>query len=91
MIVRWLKRIAIVLAIVVAGAYVLDWLIFRLTGSPESTVQVSRYQSVPLKGNKTEYDYLGSFEVPCSISLFPQAGKMPCWKLRRDPNQWINL
>jgi hypothetical protein len=26
-------------------------------------------------------------DVPCSVSLFSQAGQAPCWQLRRSPNQ----
>ena len=35
--------------------------------------------------------YLGSMDVPCSISLFPQAGQSPCWQLRRNTNQATTL
>jgi len=59
--------------------------VFRLRGSPTGKVTVSRFLTVPLKGNKLEYDYLGSTDVPCSMSLFPQAGQSPCWHLRRNP------
>jgi hypothetical protein len=48
---------------------------------------VSHFISAPLKNNKQEIDYLGSEEVPCSISLFPQGGYTPCWYLRRHTNQ----
>jgi hypothetical protein len=47
--------------------------------------------TVPLKGNKIEFDYQGSSDVPCSVSLFPQGGQSPCWQLRRNPNQATNL
>jgi len=88
---RWLKRIAIGLVLASIGAYAADWVVFTLRGQPTSTVTVTRYQTVPLKGNKIEYDYLGTADVPCSISLFPQAGQPPCWRLRRNPNQTVNL
>jgi hypothetical protein len=52
---------------------------------------VNRYLTIPLKGNKQEFDYLGSVDVPCSVSLFPQAGQNPCWQLRRHPNQGTTL
>jgi hypothetical protein len=68
-----------------------DWAVFKLRGSPTSTVTVSRFQTVPLKGNKIEYDYLGSADAACSVSLFPQAGQSPCWYLRRNPNQTTAL
>ena len=87
----WLQRIVVVLV----GGFVLvyggDWAIFKLRGSPSSTVTVNRFLSVPLKGNKIEYDYLGTADVACSVSLFPKGGQSPCWHLRRNPNQNTNL
>jgi hypothetical protein len=88
---RWLQRGLLVLTAVFVAAYGGDWAVFKLRGSPSSTVTVDRYQTVPLKGNKIEYDYLGTEEVACSVSLFPQGGQSPCWRLRRNPNQTTNL
>jgi hypothetical protein len=88
---RWLQRVAIMLVAAFVGLYVGDWAIYKLRGSPTSTVTVSRFMTVPLKGNKIEYDYIGTADVPCSVSLFPQAGQSPCWHLRRNPNQTTNL
>ena len=88
---RWLLWVAIVLAAGFVAAYGGDWAIFRLRGSPMSKVTVNRFLTVPLKGNKLEYDYLGSSDVPCSVSLFPQAGMSPCWHLRRNSNQGTTL
>lgn len=91
MIKRWLLRIILVLVAGFAAVYCGDWAIFRLRGSPTSTVTVNRFLNVPLKGNKIEYDYLGSSDVPCAQSLFPQAGQSPCWYLKRNPNQTTAL
>ena len=91
MIVRWIVRITVVLAAGFVAVYCGDWAVFKLRGSPMSTVNVSRFLTVPLKGNKIEYDYLGSADAPCSVSLFPQAGQSPCWHLRRNPNQTTAL
>ena len=91
MIKRWLLRIVVVLVAGFVTVYGGDWAVFKLRGSPQSTVTVSRYLTVPLKGNKLEFDYLGTSDVPCSISLFPQAGQSPCWHLRRNPNQTTTL
>jgi len=52
---------------------------------------VSHFLSAPLKNNKEELDYLGSEEVTCSVSLFPQGGHAPCWYLRRHKNQVTNI
>jgi hypothetical protein len=88
---RWLIRVAVVLVAGFVAVYVGDWTVFQLRGSPMSKVTVNRFLTVPLKGNKLEYDYLGSSDVPCSLSLFPQAGQSPCWQLRRNSNQQTNL
>jgi hypothetical protein len=83
----WLRRIAIALLAIVAAAYAVDWLVYNLRGSPSSKVNVSHFLSAPLKNNKEELDYLGSEDVPCSLSLFPQGGHTPCWYLIRRRNQ----
>ena len=88
---RWVQRGAVVMVAALVLAYAGDWAVFRLRGSPTGKVTVSRFLTVPLKGNKLEYDYLGSTYVPCSMSLFPQAGQSPCWHLRRNPNQSTSL
>jgi hypothetical protein len=88
---RRLIRVIVVVVAALVIAFVGDWAIFILRGSPKSTVSVNHFQTVPLKGNKEEYDYLGSEDVPCSESLFPHAGLSPCWQLRRNPNQKTDL
>jgi hypothetical protein len=87
----WLRRVAVVLVAVFVATYGGDWALFKLRGSPRSKVTVNRYLAIPLKGNKQEFDYLGSADVPCSVSLFPQAGQTPCWQLRRNTNQGMTL
>ncbi|MGD0831004.1 MAG: hypothetical protein ABR907_08690 [Terracidiphilus sp.] len=84
---RWLKAGVVILVVVFVAAYGGDWAIYKLRGSPTSTVTVNRYVTIPLKGNKQEFDYLGSLEVACSVSVFPQGGRGTCWQLRRNPNQ----
>ena len=88
---RWLRRIVLGAAMAFVALYFGDWAIFRLRGSPSSKVTVNRYQTVPLKGGKSEYDYLGTEDEPCSVSLFPQSGMDTCWRLRRNANQMTNL
>jgi hypothetical protein len=88
---RWIQRAVLVLLVGFVAVYGGDWAVFRLRGSPLSKVTVTRYLTVPLKGNKQEFDYLGTSDVPCSVSLFPQAGQPPCWQLRRNTNQTTKL
>ncbi len=87
--VRWLQRLVLVIVVVFVVAYGGDWAIFKMRGSPQSSITVNRYVTIPLKGNKQEFDYLGSIDVPCSRSLFPQSAQTPCWQLRRNSNQGI--
>jgi hypothetical protein len=88
---RWLQRVIVVLVAAFVATYAGDWAVFKLRGSPQSKVTVNRYLTIPLKGNKQEFDYLGSMDLPCSVSLFPQAGQSTCWQLRRHPNQGATL
>ncbi|MGA2349093.1 MAG: hypothetical protein ABSF70_01560 [Terracidiphilus sp.] len=84
---RWLQSGIVVMLVAFVATYAGDWIVFRLRGAPQSKVTVNRYLTIPLKGNKQEFDYLGTNDVPCSVSLFSQSGESACWQLRRSPNQ----
>jgi hypothetical protein len=84
---KWLRRIVVTLMAVSVLLYAGDWAVYKMRGSPQGSVTVSRMSSVPLKGNKTEFDYLGTSDEGCSVSIFPQDGESPCWQLRRNPIQ----
>lgn len=88
---QWLLRLFLAFAVCFVAAWIGDFALFQLRGKPTSTVTINRYMGVPLKGQKEEYDYLGTDNVPCARTLFPQGGYDPCWHLRRNPNQWQNL
>jgi len=87
----WARRIVVVLVAGFVALYFGDWAVYRMRGSPQGSVKVSQTVVVPLKGNKSEYDYLGSSDVPCSVSIFSQGGESPCWELRRNQNQNTKL
>jgi hypothetical protein len=68
-----------------------DWAVFALRaahGSGYDQVQVQQYLSTALKGNKQEFDYLGTAQVTCARALFPRGGAPPCWWQRRHTQQW---
>ncbi len=88
---RWLFRGVVVLAVGFIAVYLGDWAVFRMRGGPLSKVTIDRYMTIPLKGNKQEIDYLGTMDVPCSISLFPEGGQSPCWQLRRNASQNVKM
>ena len=81
---KWLLLAAI---LVYAG----DWVTFHVRaarGTGYGTVQVEEFLSTPLKGAKTEYDYMGTTDMSCAQALFPHKGAPACWWLRRHRTQW---
>jgi len=84
---QWARWTALMLLGAAIVLYAGDWLVFNMRGARTEKVTVSRFLSAPLKNNKEELDYLGSEDVLCSASLFPQGGHAPCWYLRRHKNQ----
>jgi hypothetical protein len=88
---RWLLRIVVVLVAAFIAVYAGDWVVYKLRGSPQSKVTVDHYLSVPLKGNKQEFDYTGTDDEPCAVSLFSQGGAPACWQLRKEAKQATNL
>lgn len=91
---RILKFLEQFLKVVLAAAILLwvgDWAVFTLRashGAGSDTVQVQEFLSTALKGNKEEYDYLGTEQVTCARALFPHAGLAACWWVRRHTTQW---
>ena len=81
-------KVVIVVAVV---TWVTDWAVFRVRsarGTAVDSVQVEEYLSTALKGNKQEFDYMGTAQVSCARALFPHAGAPACWWLRRHTTQW---
>ena len=81
----------LVLAFLLANLYVWDWVLLRIRvsrGTAYDVVQVNQLLATPLKGNKVEYDLMGTVPVTCSRSLFPQQGNPACWWLKRHTSQW---
>jgi hypothetical protein len=83
------------LAAVVALAFLIDFLIFRLrvaaNWNPYGSVVVDHYYAVGEKSGKTEFMFDPPQAQPCSHSLFPQSGYQPCWYLSRHPEQRTNV
>ena len=91
---RILESLAKVAKVIVLATLVLwvgDWAVFRLRasrGTAFDSVQVLEYLSTALKGNKQEYEYLGTAPESCARALFPHGGAPACWWLRRHTSQW---
>jgi hypothetical protein len=87
MMIRWLRRIVVALVATFVLLYCGDWAVYKMRGSPQQSVTVRHYLTVPLKGGKSELDFQGSNAVPCSVSLFSQDGESACLQLRRHAEQ----
>lgn len=92
---RILGQAARYFLLTLAILYALDFVAFHARqqrGSALSTVAVDQFLSTPLKGNKAEYDYLGTVNQSCSRTLFPQYSSStwnpPCWWLQRHNTTW---
>ena len=71
--------------------YAADWGVFQVRMQRNTglgSVQVDRFLATRLKGQKEEFDYMGSGPQPCARSLFPHASNPPCWWVERHRTQW---
>lgn len=84
---RWMRVAGAGITAFLVMSFLLDWALFRLSGSPRSKFTVHHFVTAPLKNQQEEIDYTGSEEVPCAVSAYPQDGFVPCWYLKRHTNQ----
>ncbi|HEX4036449.1 MAG TPA: hypothetical protein VHX37_00195 [Acidobacteriaceae bacterium] len=87
----WVGEAVKVLLVAAVVVYGVDWGVFEVRaahGTGYDTVQVEQYLSTPLKGSKTEYDYMGTATENCARALFPHGGAPACWWLKKHTTQW---
>lgn len=64
----------------------------RMRGGSMGTMAVDQFVAGALKGNRTEYDYIGTVNQSCTHTLFPQYAASqwnpPCWWLQRHRAHW---
>jgi hypothetical protein len=88
---QYLCKVAVALLICVGMVYIGDWVVLKVRvarGTAYSSVEVDQFLATPLKGEKVEYDMVGSFQQTCTRSIFPHEGQPPCWWVRRHNTQW---
>jgi hypothetical protein len=86
-----LEQAAKVVLVTALLLWLCDWGLYRIRltrGTAFDSVQVEEYLSTALKGNKQEYDYMGTAEMSCARGIFPHGGAPACWWLRRHTTQW---
>jgi hypothetical protein len=85
---------------IVAFVYLLDFSWYRLRlnfpslGSAGSSIHRIRLLAIPGKANKVEYEIDSvqpEEDVPCTRTLFPHSGQVPCWYLARHMNDPIQM
>lgn len=85
---RWALRVLGAVVVLAGLLYSGDWVAFRIRKKPVGVVQVNQLLATPLKGNKMEYDFMGTTPVNCSRSIFSQNGDQACWWLQRHKTEW---
>jgi hypothetical protein len=88
---RWGRILQVLLAALVV-LYAGDWITLRVRtgGQGSSSVQVEQFLRTPLKGQKEEFDYMGTVAQPCVPAFFPHQSEAPCWWLRWHKIQWVS-
>ncbi len=76
-------------------AFGVDYGVFRIRvaakWAPYDSVIVRHYYAVTLKNGKTEFIFDPPASQTCVNALFPHAGLLPCWYLRRHPEQRTDI
>ena len=92
---RFARRTAKYLLIGLALFCAADWCVFEarlMRGAGLTAVPVEQYLKTPLKGEKEEYDYLGSGSENCARAVLPQYAAAqwnpPCWWLKHHNVSW---
>jgi hypothetical protein len=87
----WGRILQGLLAILVV-LYLGDWITLRVRTGAQGTnsVQVEQFLRTPLKGQKEEFDYMGTVAEPCVPALFPHRSEAPCWWVERHKIQWVS-
>jgi hypothetical protein len=72
-----------------------DYAVFRLRVAANwnayGSVTVNHYTAVLQKNGKTQFTFDPPQAWTCVNSLFPHAGSLPCWYLKRHPEQRTDI
>src|SRR5690349_3322687 len=93
------RRVLAFSALSVLGAALMvfasDYLVFRVRAAAGwnafGSVTVEHYDAVAQKNGKTQFIFDPPGPQPCVNALFPHSGLLPCWYLRRHPEQRTDI
>ena len=96
---RFAKRVFLIgvtaVLLLTAVAYVVDYAVFRYLVSNHrqafGQITVNSYDAVLHKNGKTEYIFNPPEARTCANALFPRAGYVPCWYLKRHTEQRTDI
>lgn len=88
---RLFKRLGVALVALLIIWYVGDYLSLKIRRVPLSTVRITKFYAVPQKDGKTSFEPGETMTQTCVNSMFPHMGYSPCWYVKRQRNQQINL
>jgi hypothetical protein len=94
-----LRRIFLIAIVSIVGAaaiaFALDYAVFRVRAAANrnafGSVTVRHYYAVLEKNGKTTFTFDPPQPWTCANSVFPHAGYLPCWYLRRHPEQGTDI
>jgi len=88
---RFVKVASLGLLVATLALYLADAVVFQVKvrrGTAYGVIAVNQFLATPLKGQKEEFDVIGTTQVTCSRTIFPQPGMPACWWLQRHAAQW---
>lgn len=88
---RLIRFGALTLLVATLALYLGDAIVLQIRlrrGTAYRVIEVNQFLTTPLKGQKEEYDVVGTTPVTCARSIFPQTGAPACWWLERHTAQW---
>lgn len=91
---RLVTTVLPILILVAIVAFLGDYLSLRFripNREMYGTVEVRELYTVKLKNKQTEYMFQPPEQQECVNSMFPHFGDPPCWYLRRNTRQKINI
>ncbi len=91
---RLLTTVLPILILLAIAVYVGDYLSLRFSIPKREmygSVEVREMYAVKLKSKQTEYMIQPPEQQECVNSLFGHFGDQPCWYLRRNPRQKIEI
>jgi hypothetical protein len=85
----------LIVAAAAALAFGFDFAVFRMRAAMNwnayGSVTVYHYTAVLQKNGKTALTFDPPQPWTCTNTLFPHAGLLPCWYLRRHPDQRTDI